>query len=111
MQISGEIVVSADCAPFENATVFIYLEDVARADAPARVLGTGKLLSGTHRGGGESRIPFAVEFPGDADPATTAVRVHVSRDGAEDVAVRDPVSTAHHPAVEGRIVEIAVREV
>ena len=31
MQISGEIVVSADCAPFENATIYVYLEDVARA--------------------------------------------------------------------------------
>lgn len=111
MQISGEIVVSAQCAPFEKATVYIYLEDVARADAAARVLGTGKLLSGTHRTGAESRIPFAVEFPGAADPATTSVRVHVSRDGGEEIAASDLVSTAHHPAVEGEILEIAVREV
>lgn len=110
MQISGEIVVAAENASFEAATAFIYIEDTGRADAAAQRLGRATLRA-AHRQGAESRIPFAVEATGLADTGTISIRVHVSQNGTEDVAVRDLVSTAHIPATEGDSVAVAVSPV
>ena len=111
MQISGEIVVGADCVSFGNATAFIYLEDVGRADAPSQMLGRAKLSGAMHEMGSESRIPFAVETADNPDTGEVAIRVHVSLDGHEDVAAGDLVSTSHTQAVSGQSVDVAVRTV
>ena len=64
MQISGEIVIDAESDSFANATAFVYLEDVSRADDAARLLGRAKLTAVVHHQGAESRVPFAVEAIG-----------------------------------------------
>ena len=111
MQVSGEIVVGADSASFGNATAFIYLEDVGRADASANMLGRAKLTGLAHHEGAESRIPFAVSSIDAPDSRDIAIRVHISLDGDENVSARDLVSVSHNPAVADLPAEISVRTV
>lgn len=111
MQISGEIVVGADCASFENATAFVYLEDVSHLDSGAVLIGTTMIATVRHRAGTESRLPFAVQGVDVPNERDIAVRVHISLDGLEDVVLDDFVSTAHIPAIADRQIEIPVRMV
>jgi hypothetical protein len=111
VQISGEIVIDGESASFANATAFIYLEDVSRADDAARMLGRAKLTAVAHQQGAESRVPFAVESIDAPSIGDAALRVHISLDGDENVLARDLVSTSHNSATEGRSLEIAVKPV
>ena len=79
MQISGEIVIDAESDSFANATAFVYLEDVSRADDAARLLGRAKLTAVVHHQGAESRVPFAVEAIDAPHGGDAALRVHISR--------------------------------
>ncbi len=114
MQISGEIIVGADCASFQDATAFVYLEDVGSVDAAARRLGSVTLFPVTHQSGSESRVPFAVTAPGFFDNQglhDIAVRAHVSLDGEEDVTVRDLVSMEHVRAMPETNIGVRVKTV
>lgn len=111
MQISGEIVIDAGSDSFANATAFVYLEDVSRADDAARLLGRVKLTEVVHHQGAESRVPFAVEAIDAPRGDEAALRVHISLDGDENVLARDLVSTTHNAAIEGESVEISVKRV
>ena len=111
MQISGEIVIDGESDTFTNATAFIYLEDVGRADAAARVLGRAMLTAVAHQQGAESRVPFTVESIDAPSTGDAVLRVHISLDGDENVLARDLVSTSHNSATEGGSLEIAVKTV
>ena len=111
MQISSEIVVGVDCVSFENATAFVYLEDVSRLDSGALLIGTAMIATVRHRAGTESRLPFAVQGVDVPRERDIAVRVHISLDGQEDVVLDDLVSTAHIPATADRQIEAPVRTV
>jgi len=114
VQISGEVIVGAECASFEKATAFVYLEDVGNVDAAARRLGSVTLFPVTHRSGSESHLPFAVaapEFFGDGATHEIAVRVHVSLDGEEEVNVRDLVSMEHVRAKPETLICVQVKTV
>jgi hypothetical protein len=77
VQISGEIVVGVDCVSFENATAFVYLEDVSRLDSGALLIGTAMIATVRHRAGTESRLPFAVQGVDVPRERDIAVRVHI----------------------------------
>ena len=111
MQVTGDIVIKAECSSFAGATGYVYLEDVGRADASAQRIGVSRLEQLAHVRGTEGRIPFVVA--GSATPATqdVIVRVHLSLDGREEIVSGDLVSTTHIPAVTDRSVEVAVREI
>jgi hypothetical protein len=114
VQISGEVIVGAECASFEEATAFVYLEDVGRVDAAARRLGSVKLFPVTHRSGAESHLPFAVTAPevfGDGENHEIAVRAHVSLDGEKEVTARDLVSMEHVRAKPETLIGIRVKTV
>jgi len=114
VQISGEIVIDAESDSFANATAFVYLEDVSRADDAARLLGWAKLTEVVHHQGTESRVPFAVEAVEAIDALRSdaaALRVHISLDGDENVLAQDLVSTTHNAAIEGETLEISVKSV
>jgi hypothetical protein len=114
VQISGEVIVGAECASFEKATAFVYLEDVGNVDAAARRLASVTLSPLTHRSGSESHLPFAISAPdvfGDGPTHEIAVRVHVSLDGEEDVTVRDLVSMEHVRAIPETLIGIQVMTV
>jgi hypothetical protein len=111
VQISGEIVIDAESDSFANATAFVYLEDVSRADDAARLLGRAKLTEVVHHQGTESRVPFAVEAIDALRSDAAALRVHISLDGDENVLAQDLVSTTHNAAIEGETLEISVKSV
>ena len=111
MQISGEIVIDAESDSFANATAFVYLEDVSRADDAARLLGRAKLTAVVHHQGAESRVPFAVEAIDAPHGGDAALRGHISLDGDENVLARELVSTSHNSAIEGGSMEISVKPV
>ena len=114
MTIKGEIVIDQDCPGLEGAVIYVYLEDVSRADAPATLIASSKLTDVRHTAGQEDRVAF--ELPAEpSDPrAAYAVRAHVAPHGGEDVQVGDlitmeftPVGPAH-PADD---VKVRVRPV
>jgi len=115
MIISGEIVIGADSSEFENAVVFLYLEDVSLVDASASRVSTKKLTNIQHSLGREDRLPFevAVELPPDSH-ATYILRAHVSLHGNTDVEVNDLI-TVEHIAVDleqlSNRIEVRVRPV
>lgn len=110
MQITGDIVISADAGAFVDATAFVYLEDVGRAGASAQRVGVARLDGVAHVGGAEGRIPFVVAGSDMPVTGSVAVRVHISRDGSEDIASGDFVSTTHIEADPGASVDVPVRE-
>lgn len=107
--VSGTILF-ADGAPMPDSTVHVELEDVSRADAPARVVGHQVI-----------RFPAnapAVHFALHGEPldlrASYNVRVHVDVDGDARVSVGDYVSTASVPVsadIVPATVSIVVRRV
>lgn len=96
MPVTGEIVIGPEIPAFEGATAYVDLQDVSRADAPARRIGRARIDGVGHEAGREDRIRFEIAGA-PADPrAHYALRVHVAKCGAEDaVAVGDLVSTEH----------------
>jgi putative lipoprotein len=77
--------------------VVVRVEDVSRADAPARVVGEARL--GTR--GVAAAFPLAASVPVDLvdERCAYAVRVHVDVDGDGQVSAGDYVSTQAHPVL------------
>lgn len=111
VEVSGEIVLAADCASFEDATAFVFLEDVGCAGISARRIGVAILTSVAHRRGVEARIPFVVAAADVPVSNKVALRVHVSLDGHPDITAHDLVSATHAPANAYRTVDVAVKPV
>lgn len=82
----------------DGAVLHVYVEDVGRADAPARIAARLDLPLPGGIGRGQS-LPFSLEVAG-VDPACHyAVRVHVDRSANGRVEVGDCVSTQSHPVL------------
>lgn len=105
MIVLGEVVIGADCPEFQDADVFVYLEDVRLADAPACRVATAKLTKVKHSSGHEDRVPFELTVEQPDPGASYIVRAHVSPHGSPDVRVGDCVSTEHTRAGPGQRVE------
>lgn len=107
--MSGTIVFGADLEPFVGATVHARLEDVSRADAPARVAAEFVLRKVEAGGQAPSRLEFTIEAPSLEPRARYVVRVHVDVDGDGQVGGGDYVSTASHPvSVGGSAMKISI---
>ena len=95
---------TAEAVAFQSATLYGYVEDVSRADAPAQPLGSLVLRDVSHAAGETDGPEFtlSVEIP---DPnALLAVRVHIDLDGDGRYSRGDfitmesyPVLTRGHP--------------
>lgn len=110
MQITGDIVISADAGAFADATAYVYLEDVGRVDASAQRIGVARFNRVTHAGGAEGRIPYAVAASNEPVTGDLVVRIHISVDGSEEISSGDLVSTMHIPADPERPVDIPVQQ-
>ncbi len=102
MIVLGEVVIGADCPEFQDAVVFVYLEDVSLADAPARRIATAKLTSVQHSSGHEGHVPFELTAELSDPRASYILRAHVSPHGSADVQVGDCVTMEHTPAGPGQ---------
>jgi hypothetical protein len=111
VQITGDIVINAQAGAFADATAYIYLEDVGRLDASARRIAVTRLEGVAYSGRPEGRIPFAVSASEVPDARDVVVRVHISKDGGEDVSSGDLVSTSHIAANAEGPIDVPVREI
>lgn len=114
MKVLGEVVLDADCAALRHAVVYVYLEDVSRADAAAERIATLELTGIDHRPGQEDRIPFELEAAAAGPHATLILRAHVSPHGGEDVQSGDYLTMEHisaDPRRPGERVPVRVRRV
>ena len=114
MAIQGEIVIDPECPGLKDAVVFVYLEDVSLADAPAKRIASFKLTDVQHTAGQEDRLPFELAAEPSDPRATYVVRAHVAPHGGEDVQVGDLVTTEFTPVGPGLLaegVQIRVRPV
>ncbi len=98
---AGTIVFGADVEPFTGATAYIRLEDVTRADAPARVTAETILRDVRIDGQGAKELQFIINVPALERSARYVLRVHVDLDGDGQVGFGDYVSTASHPILPG----------
>ena len=106
MAIRGEIVIDPDCPGLQDAVIFVYLEDVSLADAPANRISSAKLTHVQHTAGHEDHVPFELAAAEPLDPrASYVVRAHVAPHGREDVQVGDLVTTEFTPVGPGRSAE------
>lgn len=94
--VQGIILFDGDGEPVSDATVYVHLEDVSRADAAARVV-AAQVIRGVHAGGAIRQMEFAI-YGEELEPRTHyGVRVHVDVDNDGAVSAGDYVSTASHP--------------
>ena len=102
MAIRGEVVIEADCPEFQDAVVFVYLEDVSFADAAASRIETTRLTDVRHSAGHEDRVPFELTAELSDPGASYILRAHVAPHGGEEVQVGDLVTTEYIPVGIGR---------
>ena len=97
--VSGEILFRPEMTSFANAIVYVYLEDVSRQDASAKIAGKQIMSNISHSRGSSASLQFAIygELP-DAR-AHYSIRVHVSRQGREDIRLGDYVTTQSYPVI------------
>jgi len=93
--ISGQLIFD-DSGPFENATIWVVLEDVTQADASSREVSRLKISSYTHAPGGPP-LEFSLT-PGPLDPNRRyQVRAHVDRTSSGRLKAGDQTTTQSYP--------------
>jgi len=103
--ISGQIRFDESAPPFRNATIRVVLEDVSRADAPAREVARLEIPSHSHAPG-DPPLDFSLEAPSPLDPhARYEVRVHVDlgrrgqKKAGDQITMQSyPVATQGYPS-------------
>ncbi len=97
--VSGEIWFHPEMTSFANATVYVYLEDVSRQDASAKIAGKQVMANISHSEGSSSSLLFAIYGELPEARAHYSVRVHVSRQGREEIQLGDFVTTQSYPVI------------
>ena len=97
--VSGEIFIEDGGASFTGATIYIYLEDVSRADAASTVIAKHVLHDVSYSGQAHGSVPFAMTGEITDQRARYALRVHVdvNKDGRIDAG--DYISTESYPVL------------
>jgi uncharacterized lipoprotein YbaY len=92
---AGSVIINADPSQLRNATVYVRLEDVNRADAPSRIVAEQVLSGGAFAEGKPLRFELRGVLPGGS--GSCRLRVHVDVDGDGQVSPGDYVSTESYP--------------
>jgi uncharacterized lipoprotein YbaY len=96
--LKGEIVFPPGDRPAQAARVVARIEDVSRADAPAKIVARHVQEKVVIPQGEKESLSFAIKYPASVDPGSRyAVRVHVDVSGTETVTSGDFVSTVSYP--------------
>ena len=114
LNVDGEVVLGADVASFDGATVRVLLEDVSRAGGMSRTIAEQIIESVAHESGSERRLGFSLRGHRPDPRATISVRVHVDLNGQGEVEPGDCVTTQAYPVCSGKNsdhVSVAVRQV
>jgi uncharacterized lipoprotein YbaY len=91
----GSVIINADPSQLRNATVYVRLEDVSRADAPSRIVAEQVLSGVSFAEGTPLRFELRGVLPGGS--LSCRLRVHVDVDGDGQVSLGDYVSTESYP--------------
>lgn len=112
--VTGTIVFPEALPSGPPATIYVRIEDVSRADAPATVLAGVTLEALTIPPTPGQEVTFTIPVESYDPRMRYSVRVHIDRDGDGRVSGGDLVSTAHHPVLTqggGTKVTVPVSEV
>ena len=99
VSVQCELVFEDEAACFSGATVTVRLEDVSRADAPARLVAEEMLLGVSHQPGSRAGPIVELRAPTVDDRASYAVRAHVDVDQDGQVSLGDYVSVENYPVL------------
>jgi len=97
--ISGRILLGRDLKPFTNATVYVRLENISRADAPSNTAAEQVLKEVSHQAGKEEEVNFSLYGSPPDERSSYSVRVHVDVDGDGEVSVGDYISPESYPVL------------
>lgn len=97
--IEGVIVLGPEVGSFSGAEARVYLEDVSRTDAAARVVAQEVIPNIAHQAGQESTFAFQICGEAVVSDAHYSVRVHIDLQGRAEVQVGDYVSVQSYPVL------------
>ena len=97
--ITGTIIFPAETPAGSAATIIIRLEDVSRADAPATILASITLEDVPVPPAAGEQVSFTLPVVSFDSRARYTVRVHVDRDGDDQVSKGDLLTTSHIPVL------------
>ncbi|MDZ7693792.1 MAG: YbaY family lipoprotein [Balneolaceae bacterium] len=99
MLIQGQVIIEADIESFSGATLNIYLQDVSRMDAPARIVHEQILPNISHNKGQPTHLGFSmdVDDTDDARHPRYNLRAHLDKSGSGEVDKDDLVTTRSYP--------------
>lgn len=97
--VRGRILLGRDLKPFTNATVYVRLENVSRADVSSSTAAEKVLTEVSHRAGQEEEVSFNLYGEPPDEGSDYSVRVHVDVDGDGEVSVGDYITTESYPVL------------
>jgi len=104
------MIIDQAARPFTEATAYIRLENVSRADAASPVVAEQIIHNVTHETGKPTRLQFCLSVPTPDEKVSYAVRAHVDLDGDGQVSRGDYISMESYPVLTyGYPHQVAVR--
>jgi uncharacterized lipoprotein YbaY len=97
--VSGSIILGGEVGSFAGVTVYVRLEDISRADAPAVLMAEHALEGVSHQAGTEDSLDFALYGLPPAEGADCNVSVHVDVDGDGEVSRGDYITVESYPVI------------
>ena len=97
--VTGEILLSKKIDSFTDAVANIYLEDVSRLDAPAKIVTKQTITSINHQEGTETGVAFLLRGGEINVRARYSIRVHVTFHSDEQIHCGDYISTQSYPVL------------
>lgn len=93
--VSGQVLFDADSQPLSNATLYVRLEDVSRADAQSRIVAE-RVIRGVSS---QTSSPLLFEIRGNlgSEGRQVNVRVHIDVDGDGQISPGDYISMQSYP--------------
>ncbi len=112
--VTGEILFAQETHSFSGATVYVRLEDVSLADAPAKVVAEQVISDLSYEAGSQAKLEFRLYGEIPDERASYSVFVHVDLNGDEKVSRGDYISMESYPVLTfgyPKQVSVRVREV
>lgn len=97
--VTGEILFAQEAHSFSGATVYVRLEDVSLADAPARVVAEQVISDLSYEAGSQAKLEFRLDGEIPDERASYSVCVHVDLNGDEKVSRGDYISMESYPVL------------